>query len=48
MKRFLSRIGRFFRLWTFLKILLWTATLIALFYAEEDWRGARAWAATKA
>jgi hypothetical protein len=24
-----------------------TATLVALFYAEEDWRGARIWAATK-
>jgi hypothetical protein len=34
--------------WTFLKIILWTTTLIVLFYVEEDWRGARAWAATKA
>src|SRR6266576_2568596 len=24
-------------------LLAWTATLIALFYAEENWRGTRAW-----
>lgn len=28
-------------------IILALATLVALFYAEEDWRGARAWVATK-
>lgn len=26
-----------------LLVLVWTATLIALFYGEENWRGARAW-----
>lgn len=34
--------------WGFLKFILWAVTLIILFYVEEDWRGARAWAATKA
>ena len=52
MKHFLTRtcakIGRFFWSWGFLKFVLWTATLIVFFYVEEDWRGARAWAATKA
>jgi hypothetical protein len=52
MKKFVvrgaTRIGRFFWSWRFLKIVLWSVTLIVLFYAEEDWRGARAWAATKA
>ena len=52
MKRFLARagakIGRFFWSWRFLKFILWTVTLIVLFYAEEDWRGARVWASTKA
>jgi hypothetical protein len=48
MKRFAARLGRFFWSWRFLKIALWTATIIVLFYAEEDWRGARAWAGTKA
>jgi hypothetical protein len=43
-----TRIARFFGSWRFLKIVAWTITLIVLFYAEEDWRGARAWAATKA
>jgi hypothetical protein len=47
MKRFAVRVGRFFWSWRFLKIVLWTATIIVLFYAEEDWRGARDWAATK-
>jgi hypothetical protein len=32
----------------FLKFILWMITLIIFFYVEEDWRGARAWAATKA
>ncbi len=52
MKRFLARagtkIGRFFWSWGFLKFVLWTITLIVFLYVEEDWRGARAWAATKA
>jgi hypothetical protein len=48
MKRFFWHIAHFFWSWHFLKIVLWTATIIVLFYAEEDWRGARAWAATKA
>ena len=48
MKRLLAKTGRFFWSWGFLKFILWTFTLIVLFYIEEDWRGARAWAATKA
>jgi hypothetical protein len=48
MKQFVRRIGGFFWSWGFLKVVLWVITLIVLFYAEEDWRGARAWAATKA
>jgi len=52
MKPFLLRacgkIGRFFWSWSFLKFVLWTITLIVFFYVEEDWRGARTWAATKA
>src|SRR5277367_1685319 len=48
MKPFFTKLLRFFWSWGFLKFLLWTATLIILFYAEEDWRGARMWAATKA
>src|SRR6266849_5825225 len=45
-----STIVRFFR-WLFswrvirraLIVLAWTATIIALFYGEENWRGRRAW-----
>jgi hypothetical protein len=48
MKRFFGKIGRFFGSRGFLKFVLWTVTLVVLFYAEEDWRGAHAWAATKA
>lgn len=52
MKHFFARacakIGRFFWSWGFLKFVLWSVTLVILFYVEEDWRGARAWAATKA
>jgi hypothetical protein len=48
MKRFFVSVARFFWSWGFLKFVLWMITLIILFYAEEDWRGARAWAATKA
>ena len=48
LQRALRKIGRFFWSRGFLKFILWTITLIALFYAEENWRGARMWAATKA
>jgi hypothetical protein len=48
MKRFLTKIARFFWSWGFLKFILGIIALIILFYVEEDWRGARAWAATKA
>ena len=52
MKNFLTsacvKIGRFFWSWGFLKFILWTVTVIIFLYVEEDWRGARAWAATKA
>ena len=48
MKRLLTRIFRFFWSWGFLKFVLFALTFIVLLYAEEDWRGARAWAATKA
>jgi len=48
MKRLLTRLIRFFWSWGFLKFLLFAITLVLLLYAEEDWRGARAWAATKA
>jgi len=48
MKRFFAKLGRFFWSWGFLKFVLCAIALIILFYVEEDWRGARAWAATKA
>ncbi len=48
MKRLLLRLARFFWSWSFLKVVLIAITVIVLLYAEEDWRGARAWAATKA
>lgn len=48
MKRFLGKAGRFFWSGGFLKFLLWAVTLVILFYTEEDWRGARAWADAKA
>lgn len=48
MKRFLFKVGRFFWSKGFLKFVLWAITLIIFFYVEEDWRGARAWAKTKA
>jgi hypothetical protein len=48
MRRFFTKIARFFFSWGFLKFILWTVTLIIFFYVEEDWRGARTWAATKA
>lgn len=46
--RSLRRIGRFFWSWGFVKFVLFAVTLVVLLYAEEDWRGARTWAATKA
>jgi hypothetical protein len=48
MKRFFSCLLRFFWSWGFLKFVIFMITLVVLFYVEEDWRGARAWAATKA
>ena len=48
MKRFFSKIGRFFWSWGFLKFVLGVIALIILLYVEEDWRGAHAWAVTKA
>src|SRR5271156_373028 len=52
MKRFITRacvkIFRFFWSWGFLKFVLIAITLVIFLYVEEDWRGARAWAATKA
>jgi hypothetical protein len=48
MKNVFIRAGRFLWSWRFLKILLGIAALVIFFYVEEDWRGARAWAATKA
>jgi hypothetical protein len=48
MKRFFTNIGRFFWSWGFLKFVLGMMALIVLLYLEEDWRGARAWAETKA
>jgi hypothetical protein len=48
MKRFFTSVARFFWSWVFLKFILWIVTLVIFFYVEEDWRGARTWAATKA
>jgi hypothetical protein len=52
MKRFFTRacarIARFFWSWGFLKFVVALIALVILFYLEEDWRGARMWAATKA
>jgi tetrahydromethanopterin S-methyltransferase subunit F len=48
MKSFVTKVFRFFLSWGFLKFILWAVTLLILLYVEEDWRGARAWAATKA
>jgi hypothetical protein len=47
MKRFLGKWVCFFWSWGFLKFVLFTITIIVLLYVEEDWRGARTWAATK-
>ena len=48
MKDFFIKLRRIFWSWGFLKFVFWTITLIVLFYVEEDWRGARTWASTKA
>jgi hypothetical protein len=48
MKRFLLRIARFFSWRGAIRGFLWIVTLLILFHVEEDWRGARVWAATKA
>ena len=48
MKRFFAKIARFFWSWGFLWFILTVIVLIVLLYVEEDWRGAHAWAATKA
>ncbi len=48
MKPFFTRIFRFFWSWGFLKFILFALTFLVLLYVEEDWRGARAWAITKA
>jgi hypothetical protein len=48
MKPLFTKIGRLFRLTDFLKCVIGIVALVVLFYAEEDWRGAHAWAVTKA
>ena len=48
MKNFFAKLGRWLWPWGLLKIVVGTVALIVFFYVEEDWRGARAWAATKA
>ncbi len=48
MKRFLTKVIRFLWSWGFLKFILAMIALVILLYVEEDWRGAHAWAATKA
>ena len=48
MKQFLGKLGRFFWSWGFLKFVICAIALIIFLYLEEDWRGARTWAATKA
>ncbi len=47
-KTFIGRVRQVLTLRNAVKTVLWGATLAVLFYVEEDWRGARAWAATKA
>jgi hypothetical protein len=39
---------RFFWSWGFLEFVVGMIGLVILFYVEEDWRGAHAWAATRA
>jgi hypothetical protein len=46
--RFLSKIGHFLSSWAFLKLVLAVIAIAMLLYVEEDWRGAHAWAVTKA
>jgi hypothetical protein len=48
MKRFFGKIGHFFWSWGFLEFVVAVILLIVLFYVEEDWRGTRVWAVTKA
>ena len=48
LSRAASKSARFICSWAFLKFVLFVLTLIVLLYAEEDWRGARIWTATKA
>jgi hypothetical protein len=48
MKRVFIQIGRFFRSWDFLKVILVLGLLVVFLGWEEDWRGARDWARTKA
>jgi hypothetical protein len=48
MKRVFTKIRRCIWSWGFVKFVLAIVTLIILFYVEEDWRGAHAWATTKA
>ena len=48
LRRAASKIAGIIFSWAVLKFLLFALTLIILLYAEEDWRGARTWAATKA
>jgi hypothetical protein len=48
MQRFLAKLRAFFLSRGFLIFVIGMVVLVMLVYAEEDWRGARAWAATKA
>src|SRR5271170_7283424 len=48
MKRFLLKLGEFFWSWSLVKFILFCGLLLVVFYVEEDWRGARIWAETKA
>jgi hypothetical protein len=48
MRPFFVRLGHFFWSWGLLKFTLGVIALVILFYVEEDWRGARTWALTKA
>jgi hypothetical protein len=47
MRTLFTRVFRFFWSWGFLKFALGVVLLVILFYAEENWRGAAMWAATK-
>jgi hypothetical protein len=48
MKRFFAKLARYFSLRNIFTIMLVVGALVFVLYAEEDWRGAREWAATKA